>query len=285
MAETIVHTHFAVDAADRTPARRRDEPMTAPGVASTAVDPRSTPAVAFEHISKVFRDGTHAVDDVTLRAAPGEFVAIVGPSGCGKSTLLRIAAGLSVATGGSVHAPADDIGYVFQDATLLPWRTVQRNVELPAQIRGLPRSERQDRARDALELTGLQGFERHRPRALSGGMRMRVSLARALTMRPSVFLLDEPFGALDEITRERLNDELLRLFLHEHFTALFVTHSVSEAVYLATRVVVMSPRPGRIVSETAVPFAYPRSPELRFDPMFTEIAAAVSADMRKVTAP
>ena len=259
--------------------------MTAPGAASTAVDPTSTPAVAFEHISKVFRDGTHAVDDVTLRAAPGEFVAIVGPSGCGKSTLLRIAAGLSVATAGSVHAPADDIGYVFQDATLLPWRTVQRNVELPAQIRGLPRSERQDRARDALELTGLQGFERHRPRALSGGMRMRVSLARALTMRPSVFLLDEPFGALDEITRERLNDELLRLFLHEHFTALFVTHSVSEAVYLATRVVVMSPRPGRIVSETAVPFAYPRSPELRFDPLFTEIAAAVSADMRKVTAP
>ena len=124
---------------NRTPARRRDAPMTAPGVASTAVDPTSTPAVAFEHVSKVFRDGTHAVDDVTLRAAPGEFVAIVGPSGCGKSTLLRIAAGLSVATAGSVHAPADDIGYVFQDATLLPWRTVQRNVELPAQIRGLPR--------------------------------------------------------------------------------------------------------------------------------------------------
>jgi NitT/TauT family transport system ATP-binding protein len=245
--------------------------------------PPAASALSFRNVSKVFRDGTHAVDDVSLDVSPGEFVAIVGPSGCGKSTLLRIAAGLSAATSGSADARIEDVGYVFQDATLLPWRTVQRNVELPAQIHKLPRAERAARAREALELTGLQGFEQHRPRSLSGGMRMRVSLARALTMRPKVFLFDEPFGALDEITRERLNDELLRLFLHEHFAGLFVTHSVTEAVYLATRVVVMSPRPGRIVSETAVPFAYPRSPELRFDPAFTAIAAAVSADMRSVT--
>lgn len=237
-------------------------------------------ALAFRDVSKSFRDGTHAVDGVSLDIAAGEFVAIVGPSGCGKSTLLRMASGLSAATSGTVEADHDEIGYVFQDATLLPWRTVQRNVELPAQIRRLPKAEREQRAREALELTALQGFERHRPRALSGGMRMRVSLARALTMRPSVFLFDEPFGALDEITRERLNDELLRLFLHERFAGLFVTHSVTEAVYLATRVVVMSPRPGRIVSETTIPFDYPRSPELRFDPAFTALAASISADMR-----
>ena len=237
--------------------------------------------LAFDRVSKVFRDGTRAVDDVSLEVAAGELVAIVGPSGCGKSTLLRIAAGLSEPTSGTVTAPRDDLGYVFQDATLLPWRTVLANVELPAQLRGLSHDERRRRAQAAIELTALTGFERHRPRALSGGMRMRVSLARALTLEPSVFLFDEPFGALDEITRERLNDELLRLFAHERFAGLFVTHSVQEAVFLADRVVVMSPRPGRIVSETAVPFGYPRPPELRFDPEFTAIVASVSADMRR----
>jgi NitT/TauT family transport system ATP-binding protein len=241
----------------------------------------TTSALSFRDVSKVFGDGTHAVDRVSLDVAPGELVAIVGPSGCGKSTLLRMASGLSVATSGVVDTDHDEIGYVFQDATLLPWRTVQHNVELPAQIRKLPKAEREQRAREAIELTDLRGFERHRPRALSGGMRMRVSLARALTMRPSVFLFDEPFGALDEITRERLNDELLRLFLHEGFSGLFVTHSVTEAVYLATRVVVMSPRPGRIVSQTEIPFHYPRTPELRFDPAFTALAASISADMRR----
>lgn len=232
----------------------------------------------------MFRDGTRAVDDVSFEVAAGELVAVVGPSGCGKSTLLRIAAGLSEATTGLADTGGAEVGFVFQDPTLLPWRTVRANVELPAEVRRLPVGERRRRATAAIELAGLAGFERHRPRALSGGMRMRVSLARALTLQPQVFLFDEPFGALDEITRQRLNDELQQLFVHERFAGVFVTHSVVEAVYLASRVIVMSPRPGRIVSETAVPFAYPRAPELRFDPRFASIAAAVSEDLRREVA-
>ncbi len=237
--------------------------------------------VRFRGVSKVFRDGTRAVDDVSFDVVAGELVAVVGPSGCGKSTLLRIAAGLTDATAGVADTGTAEVGFVFQDPTLLPWRTVQANVELPAQVRRLPADERSRRAAAAIELTGLTGFEHHRPRALSGGMRMRVSLARALTLQPQVFLFDEPFGALDEITRQRLNDELQQLFVHERFAGVFVTHSVVEAVYLASRVIVMSPRPGRVVSETAVPFAYPRVPELRFDPDFATIAAAVSEDLRR----
>jgi NitT/TauT family transport system ATP-binding protein len=208
-------------------------------------------------------------------------VAIVGPSGCGKSTLLRLASHLTTPSAGEIHVGAGHLGYVFQDATLLPWRTVQRNVELLAELAGVPRSERAALAAQAIALTGLQGFEQHRPRALSGGMRMRVSLARALTMRPNIFLFDEPFGALDEITREHLGGELLNLFARERFAGLFVTHSVSEAAFLASRVLVMSPRPGHIVTEVEVPFAYPRPPELRFEPEFAAIAGEISARLRE----
>jgi NitT/TauT family transport system ATP-binding protein len=242
--------------------------------------PTSGVALGFDHVSKVFSDGTRALDDVSLAVAPGEMVAIVGPSGCGKSTLLRLASGLSPATAGTISTADDNLGYVFQDATLLPWRTVQRNVELLAELAGIPSAERQRLAADAIALTGLQGFERHRPRALSGGMRMRVSLARALTMRPRLFLFDEPFGALDEITRERLNAELLGLFAGERFAGVFVTHSVIEAAFLASRVLVMSPRPGRVTAEVRVPFDYPRPPELRFDPDFTRVAGEISARLR-----
>jgi NitT/TauT family transport system ATP-binding protein len=236
--------------------------------------------LAFEHVSKTFPDGTQALNDVSLEVAEGEMVAIVGPSGCGKSTLLRLASRLTSPSEGEIRIVPGNLGYVFQDPTLLPWRNVQRNVELLAELAGVPKGERARIATNAITLTGLTGFENHLPRALSGGMRMRVSLARSLTLRPRIFLFDEPFGALDEITRERLNGELLGLFEQEQFAGLFVTHSVSEAAFLASRVVVMSPRPGRIVTEVAIPFPYPRAPELRFEPAFAAIAGQISARLR-----
>jgi NitT/TauT family transport system ATP-binding protein len=237
-------------------------------------------ALEFEHVAKTFPDGTQALNDINLLVQPGEMVSIVGPSGCGKSTLLRLASNLTPPSEGEIRVGGGNLGYVFQDPTLLPWRTVQSNVELLAELAGVSRAERARLAAQAIVLTGLNGFEKHLPRALSGGMRMRVSLARSLTMRPAIFLFDEPFGALDEITRERLNVELLSLFERERFAGLFVTHSVSEAAFLASRVLVMSPRPGRIVCEIDVPFGYPRSPELRFDPEFAAVAGEISARLR-----
>ncbi len=224
----------------------------------------------------VFPDATHALDDVSFTVGAGEFVTVVGPSGCGKSTLLRVASGLTAHTGGACEVDRNSIGYVFQDATLLPWRTVQRNVELNAELQGMPKAERLDKAREAIELVNLRGEERKYPKQLSGGMKMRCSLARSLVLNPKVFLFDEPFGALDEITRERLNSELLSLFLRERFAGLFITHSVAEAVFLSTRVLVMSQRPGRIIDDVAVPFPYPREHDLRYGAEFGEIAARVS---------
>jgi NitT/TauT family transport system ATP-binding protein len=240
----------------------------------------TAPALAFADVTKRFQDGTVALAGVDLEVASGEFVSVVGPSGCGKSTLLRIASGLSKATGGTVTVQTGKIGYVFQDPTLLPWRTVQANVELLAELDGLPKQERRRRADNAINLVGLGEFRGHRPHALSGGMRMRVSLARSLTLQPELFLFDEPFGALDEITRQRLNDELLQLYVTQRFTALFVTHSVTEAVFLSTRVVVLSGRPGRVLGDFAVPFAYPRPPGLRFGQDFAQLAGTVSACLR-----
>lgn len=240
----------------------------------------NAPIIEFRRAGKVFEDGTHAVDDVSFQVRPEEIVAIVGPSGCGKSTLLRMASGLSPATSGEVESSHERLGYVFQDATLLPWRNVQRNVELFGELRGAPKEERTRLAREVIDLVGLKGFERHYPKALSGGMKMRVSLARSLTMKPPLFLFDEPFGALDEITRERLNDELLRLFATEDFAAIFITHSVNEAVYLSNRVLVMSPRPGRLIGEFAVPFEFPRSADLRFEPDFARLSGEISHALR-----
>jgi NitT/TauT family transport system ATP-binding protein len=234
----------------------------------------------FAGVGRTFPDGTEALRDVDLTVDSGEFVSVVGPSGCGKSTLLRLASGLDTQTSGTVQVASPRVGYVFQDPTLLPWRSVRRNVELLAELEHLPRAERQARGTEVIRLVGLEGFEKHRPRALSGGMRMRTSLARSLVLQPDVFLFDEPFGALDEMSRERLNDELLGLFAARGFAALFVTHSVAEAVYLCTRVVVMSPRPGRIVGEVAVPFGYPRQPELRYSDDFGKVAGEVSDLLR-----
>jgi len=238
-------------------------------------------ALGFDRVEKRFADSTLALDGMDLRIQRGEFVAVVGPSGCGKSTLLRLASGLSKPTAGTVQVESDEVGYVFQDPTLLPWRSVARNVELAAELERLPKSERRGRAADAIKLVGLAGFERHLPRMLSGGMKMRVSLARSLVLDPDLCLFDEPFGALDELTRERLNAELLDLYATRRFTGLFVTHSVGEAVFLSTRVVLMSPRPGRVVADIPVPFDYPRSRELRFTPEFAELAARVSRTLRE----
>lgn len=251
------------------------------GVTSPGQPEPTTTLIAFRGVGKVFPDGTRAVRDASFEVRQGEFVSIVGPSGCGKSTLLRIAAGLSQPTSGSVHRTVDNFGYVFQDPTLLPWRTVLRNVELFMELHGVPKETRRARALESIKLVGLTGFERHYPRSLSGGMKMRVSLARALTMGPPLFLLDEPFGALDEITRQHLNDELLRLFLHERFGAIFITHNLYEAIYLSTRVLVMSPRPGRIVAEFTVPFDYPRTNAIRFDSEFSRLASEVAGALQK----
>ena len=223
---------------------------------------RTQASLRFDEVSLVFPDGTHALDRVSFDVRDGEFVTIVGPSGCGKSTCLRLASGLFQGHTGRVDvADPSNIGYVFQDATLLPWRSVQKNVQLFGELHGLDSLTCKERAREAIELVGLTGFETSYPKRLSGGMRMRVSLARSLLLNPRLFLFDEPFGALDEITRERLNVELLNLFLHEHFAGLFITHSIAEAVYLSTRVLVMSGRPGRIVGSFDVPFGYPRAEE------------------------
>jgi NitT/TauT family transport system ATP-binding protein len=234
----------------------------------------------FNDVSMVFPDGTHAVDRVSFDVRAGEFVTVVGPSGCGKSTLLRIASGLEHVTGGSVEINRSSIGYVFQDATLLPWRTVRKNVELNAELQGMGKAERKEAATKAIQLVNLVGHENKYPKQLSGGMRMRCSLARSLVLRPEVFLFDEPFGALDEISRERLNDELLRLFQLQRFAALFITHSISEAVFLSTRVLVMSARPGRVIADYTVPFDFPRAHDLRYDPEFAELCGRISSDLK-----
>ena len=243
-------------------------------------DAGAAPALSFGGVSMVFPDGTHALRETTFDVRAGEFVTVVGPSGCGKSTLLRIASGLTHATGGTVDIADGNVGYVFQDATLLQWRTVEKNVELLAELEGIDKVERARRAAENIALVGLDGFEKKYPKQLSGGMRMRCSLARSLVMDPKIFLFDEPFGALDEITREKLNDELLSLFQRKGFAALFITHSIYEAVFLSTRVLVMSARPGQIVGDFKVPFAYPRSPELRFEAAFAELAGQVSHALR-----
>ena len=235
------------------------------------------PMLRLSGVHKRFPDGTVALAGVDLTVPAGELVSIVGPSGCGKTTLLRLASGLTEPSGGVVSVGTDRIGYVFQHPTLLPWRTVQANVELLGELRRLPRAERRRRADEAIKLVGLEGARGQLPRALSGGMRMRVSLARSLTLSPELFLFDEPFGPLDEITRQHLGGELLHLFLAQRFAAVFVTHSVTEAVFLASRVMVMSRRPGRMLAEVRVPFEYPRPDAVRFSRDFTGLAAEVSA--------
>ena len=232
--------------------------------------------VAGDSVTRSFPNGTTALAEASFEIRVGEFVSFVGPSGCGKSTMLRMVAGLDLPTSGSVERGDGEVGYVFQDATLLPWRTALSNVVLPLRLAGTKKVEAEERARAALEVVGLAAYANHRPAQLSGGMRMRVSIARSLVQRPELFLFDEPFGALDEITRLAMQTELQRLFKLLGFAGLFITHSVAEAVYLSTRVVVMSGRPGRIVAEIPVPWAFPRPPELRFESDFAHLVGQVS---------
>jgi NitT/TauT family transport system ATP-binding protein len=228
----------------------------------------------------VYPGGTVALDGVSLALAPRELVAVVGPSGCGKSTLLRVLAGLLPPTRGSVRTPEGAIGIVFQQPTLLPWRTVLMNVALPLELAGIPAGEATARSLATLARVGLDDATRVHPKELSGGMRMRAALARALVTSPEVLLLDEPFGSLDELTRERLAEELMSLRALEGFAAVLVTHSVAEAVFLADRVLVMSPRPGRIVCEMRVPFGKTRATELRSEPAFARLAGELSRRLR-----
>jgi NitT/TauT family transport system ATP-binding protein len=230
--------------------------------------PASSPLLALQNVGKTFRNGVKALDHFTLDVRPGEFLTLLGPSGCGKSTALRLIAGLTPPTTGTIEWPAgvqprSDIGFVFQEPTLMPWTTVQENVRLPLKLAGTPKDAAMPRVREAIERVGLAEFAASYPRELSGGMRMRVSLARALVTQPKLLLMDEPFAALDEITRFRLNDDLLGLWQALGTTIVFVTHSVFESVYLSRRIVVMTPRPGRIASEITVDAPYPRSAGFR----------------------
>ena len=252
--------------------------------------PVTAPLVALDRLGMNYRRQVPALDDITLSVNEGEFVSLVGPSGCGKSTLLRIVAGLVSPTAGMAlvggRQPRDArrhlrLSFVFQDATLLPWRTAERNVTLPLEIGGMPAGERLERARATLEMVGLIGFAGRRPRELSGGMRMRVSLARALATDPQLMLLDEPFGALDDLTRQALNEELLRLWQQRGWTGLFVTHNLSEAAFLSTRIVVLSPRPGTIVADVQTPFDRQRGAELRATPEFARFVGEIAHCLRK----
>jgi NitT/TauT family transport system ATP-binding protein len=217
------------------------------------------PLVSLRAVAKRYATGTLALEGIDLTVRRGDFLALLGPSGCGKSTLLRIMAGLAAPSAGTIDWAAGegrgDIGFVFQEPTLMPWATVLRNVALPLELLGTNRTEAEHRAAEWLARVELGGFEHAYPRALSGGMKMRVSIARALVTRPRLLLLDEPFAALDEITRFRLNNDLLALWQDERFTVVFVTHSVFESVFLAERILVMAPRPGRIAQ--SLPIAAP----------------------------
>ncbi|WP_160034528.1 ABC transporter ATP-binding protein [Paenibacillus sp. An7] len=251
-----------------------------------AVKKGSTPLVEMERISKVYQTSTIALQDVNLSIPEGEFVSFVGPSGCGKSTIFRLIAGLGDPTSGTMRLmgmdPAEarkqsDISFVFQDATLLPWCKVIDNVTLPMELRKIPKQERIEKAMHVLEMVGLQDYAHALPRQLSGGMKMRVSIARALASEPKLLLMDEPFGALDEMTRQTLQDELLGIWQKDKkMTVLFVTHNVFEAVYLSTSIVVMSARPGKIAETIPVPVPFPRNENFRTASEFSQIVGQVS---------
>jgi NitT/TauT family transport system ATP-binding protein len=248
------------------------------------------PLVRLERVGKTFSNGTVALRDLSLVIGEHEFLSLLGPSGCGKSTALRLIAGLGGVSAGRItwptgagghHGVQRDIGFVFQEPTLMPWATVWSNVYLPLRLDRIGRREAAPRVEAALAMVGLTGFEGAHPRELSGGMKMRVSIARALVTEPRLLLMDEPFAALDEITRFRLNDDLLRLWQAQRWTVVFVTHSVYESVYLSSRIAVMTARPGRVIGEIPVTAPYPRTEAFRTSPPYNECCRAVSATLHE----
>jgi NitT/TauT family transport system ATP-binding protein len=247
----------------------------------------SEPVLVTRNLSMVYPNGDgglHALDQVDLKVQTQEFVCVVGPSGCGKTTLLRLLAGLLTPSSGEVlfegqplRGPRRRIGFVFQQTSLMPWRSVVENISLPLELQGVAEEERRRRAVELIELVGLAGFENTHPYNLSGGMAQRVAIARALVHEPNILLLDEPFGALDALTRERMASELLRIWSARTVTVMMVTHSISEALLLSDRLLVLSERPGRVRLELPVPLSRPRRLEMTYTPRFGELAQEVRA--------
>ena len=252
---------------------------------SSAVE---APMIEFAAVSKRYGNAPLVLESIDLRVFKGEFVTLIGPSGCGKSTVLKLISGLTPPSGGTVRIDGmlpknarETVSYIFQDATLLPWRTVRQNVGLGLELEGVSKDRREQKSAALLELVGLGEVAKAYPRQLSGGMKMRVSIARALATNPRVLLMDEPFAALDEMARDRLNEELLRLRAEQKWTAVFVTHSVAEAVFLSTRIVVLAPNPGRVCAVVPVELPPTRTAELRSTPAFDVLVARVSRTLRE----
>ncbi len=249
----------------------------------------SPPFISIENLGKTYPNGSSVLKGLSLKAEAEDFISLIGPSGCGKSTLLRMLAGLTDTSSGTISiegmtpANAREItSFVFQDATLLPWRTVEKNVSLVLELENVLQPQRKARIDAMLKLVGLTDVAKHYPRQLSGGMKMRVSIARALATTPRLLLMDEPFGALDEITRNHLNEELLRLKKEQRWTTFFVTHSVSEAVFLSNRILIMGSHGGQIAREVRIPLAMPRTAALRSQPEFLRLVGEVSTALREV---
>lgn len=265
--------------------------MTVPNADTKRTEPHRRPLIRLSGISKAYQNGTRALADVNLDIGAGEFVSILGPSGCGKSTLLRLIAGLGSITGGIIDwpqsrydargEPVRDLGFVFQEPTLMPWATVFNNIYLPLKLSGLSRRAAAARVGQVMEMVGLEKFARAYPRELSGGMKMRVSIARALVVKPRLLLMDEPFAALDEITRFRLNNDLLDLWRAQKWTVIFVTHSVFESVYLSKRIIVMSARPGRVIADLSISAPYPRDEAFRMTPTYNEFCRQTSRELSR----
>ncbi len=262
-----------------------------PPARSAIPNERRRALIKLNNLSKIYRGGTLALSDVDLTVGDGEFISILGPSGCGKSTLLRMIAGLGGISGGTIDWPQSrydahgepirDLGFVFQEPTLMPWATVFNNIYLPLKLAGVSRRDAKARIDEVIAMVGLEKFADAYPRQLSGGMKMRVSIARALVVKPRVLLLDEPFAALDEITRFRLNNDLLRLWQDQKWTVIFVTHSVFESVYLSNRIIVMSARPGRIIADLPITAPYPRGEAFRISSEYNEFCRITSNELSR----